>query len=168
MTIAFIVLVYVRQKKKNGKKLDPDERHFNSFIEHAWSRDNGKIWHDTGPSFDPTNLSSSLWSGSTSFQILDNNKIKFIMAMTLSNKQDDGTYLQRIGTSVSHDAVNWTPIDICLEYQNIYDYDFSNSDNEGLIWRDPYLWQSPFDQTWHMFFAAKKKKKKIKKIIKKN
>ena len=138
---------------------DPELRHRRAAIGHAvstdlvrWERVADAVVHGSAPSFDQT----ATWTGS----VVPGPDGRWYMFYTGATVTDEGQLLQQIGLTISDDLYTWHK----YERNPVVTADSRWYEKLGGVhpwhdehWRDPWVFEDPEGDGWHMLLTARAK-----------
>lgn len=136
---------------------DPNRRHRYTSVGHAISKDlrNWEVLPDAlSPSDSPAFDSWTTWTGSI---IRDNNDLWWMFYTGTS--REDGGDVQSVGAATSKDLMTWTKVSnepLVRADPNWYEM-LDKHIWHDQAWRDPWVFQFPDENTWHMLVTARSK-----------
>jgi beta-fructofuranosidase len=147
-------MFYLHAPKSLG---NPHLRHRNARIGHAISRDLSR-WIDRGPVLSPGAEggfdSTATWTGS----VIKGPDGLWRMFYTGARFLPDGRNIESIGMATSADLDVWTKVDgPILEADSRWYELLGDSSWPELAWRDPWVFEDPDGEGWHMLLTARSK-----------
>jgi beta-fructofuranosidase len=134
----------------------PDHRHFNVSIGHAVS-DDLFTWEILPDALHPAEGARwddyTTWTGS----VVRRPDGGWMMFYTGTSRADNGL-VQRIGAAVSEDLITWERLDApVLEADPRWYEKLEDGTWHDEAWRDPWVYQDPDGDGWHMLITARAK-----------